>query len=247
LTVSAVRSPSLSEEIGIVSSAAAQGYYPRNKLRGLERDRARLEAKVAVLRLKSPGFTETIAELRQQILQAAQKPREEAGKDLADVRGKIAGLNEQIEVARDALTRVEVRAPHAGIILGVKVKNAGAVVQPGATLAEVVPMSTLVALAAHVSPLMWHSVAVGQQAQIRFPAFAAHHVAALCGHVETVSADAVQDDTTKKPISRAGYHRHRQPAAELAKKIVPGMPADVLSSPANTRCWTISLVRSGTG
>jgi len=103
------------------------------------------------------------------------------------------------------------------------------VVQPGATLAEVVPMSTLVALAAHVSPLDVHSVAVGQQAQIRFPAFAAHHVAALCGHVETVSADAVQDDTTKETYfsARVIIDTASLPP-ELAKKIVPGMPADVL-------------------
>jgi len=54
---------SLSEEIGIVSSAAAQGYYPRNKLRGLERDRARLEGESGGLEGEIARFTETIAEL----------------------------------------------------------------------------------------------------------------------------------------------------------------------------------------
>ncbi len=217
------------EEIGIVTPAANRGYYPMNKLRALERDRARLEGEVGGIVGEIARFTETIAEVRQQILQAAQKLREDAGRDLADVRGKIAGLNEQIEVAEDALNRVEVRAPQAGIILGVKVKSPGAVIQPGATLAELVPASTLPSLSAKVSPLDVQNVAVGQQAQIRFPAFSTRSTPPLYGRVETVSADAVSDEGTKETyfsarivIDAAGVPR------EIAEKLLPGMPADVL-------------------
>jgi len=217
------------EQIGIVSGAAERGYYPRNKLRELERERARLEGEVGGIAGEIARFTETIAEVRQQILQAAQKLRDDAGRDLADVRGKIAGLNEQIEVAEDALSRVEVRAPQAGIILGVKVKSPGAVIQPGATLADLVPPTTLLSLTAKVSPLDVQNVAVGQKAQIRFPAFSTRSTLPLYGRVETVSADAVSDETTKETyfsariiIDAAGVPR------EIAEKLVPGMPADVL-------------------
>ena len=220
---------SIVEQIGIVSGAAERGYYPRNKLREHERERARLEGEVGGIAGEIARFTETIAEVRQQILQAAQRLRDDAGRDLADVRGKIAGLNEQIEVAEDALSRVEVRAPQAGIILGVKVKSPGAVIQPGATLAELVPPTTLLSLTAKVSPLDVQNVAVGQKAQIRFPAFSTRSTPPLYGRVESVSADAVSDETTKETyfsarviIDAAGVPH------EIADKLVPGMPADVL-------------------
>jgi len=129
----------------------------------------------------------------------------------------------------DALNRVEVRAPQAGIILGVKVKSPGAVIQPGATLAELVPPTTLLTLSAKVSPLDVQNVAVGQKAQIRFPAFSTRSTPPLCGRVETVSGDAVSDETAKDTyfsariiIDAAGVPR------EIADKLVPGMPADVL-------------------
>jgi len=93
------------------------------------------------------------------------------------------------QVAEDALSRVEVRAPHAGIILGVKVKSPGAVIQPGATLAEVVPASTLLSLTAKVSPLDVQNVEVWQRAQVRFPAFSTRSTAPLYGHVASISAD----------------------------------------------------------
>ena len=220
---------SIVEQIGIVSGAAERGYYPRNKLREHERERARLEGEVGGISGEIARFTETIAEVRQQIHQAAQRLRDDAGRDLADVRGKIAGLNEQIEVAEDALNRVEVRAPQAGIILGVKVKSPGAVIQPGATLAELVPPTTLLSLSAKVSSLDVQNVAVGQKAQIRFPAFSTRSAPPLYGRVETVSADAVSDETAKETyfsariiIDAAGLPH------EIAEKLVPGMPADVL-------------------
>src|SRR5215468_7946230 len=184
---------SIVDEIGIVSGAAERGYYPRNKLRERERERDRLNGEVGGISGEIARFTETIAEVYQQILQAAQRLRDDAGRDLADVRGKIAGLNEQIEVAEDALSRVEVRAPQSGIILGVKVKSPGAVIQPGATLAELVPPTTLLTLTAKVSPLDVQNVAVGQKAQIRFPAFSTRSTPPVYGRVESVSADAVSD------------------------------------------------------
>jgi len=220
---------SVLDEISIVSGAAERGYYPRNKLRERERERDRLNGEVGGISGEIARFNETIAEVRQQILQAAQKLREDAGRDLADVRGKIAGLREQIEVAEDALNRVEVRAPHAGIILGVKVKSPGAVIQPGATLAEVVPASTLLSLTVKVSPIDVQNVAVGQRAQVRFPAFSTRSTPPVYGRVESVSADAVSDEGAKETYFSARVVLDAEDVArEIAQKLVPGMPADVL-------------------
>lgn len=220
---------SIVEELSIVSGAAARGYYPRNKLRALERERSRLEGEVGGIGGEIARLGETIAEHRQQILQAGQRLREEAGRELVEVRGKIANLNEQIRVAEDALSRVEVRAPEAGIILGVKVKTPGAVIQPGATLAEVVPSATSVTLSAKVSPLDVHSVAIGQKAEIRFPAFSTRNTPPLYGRVETVSADAVQEEGTRESYfaTRVAVDVLGVPEAML-HMLTPGMPADVL-------------------
>lgn len=220
---------SVAEEIAIVSGAAERGYYPKNKLRSMERERARLEGEVGGISGEIARFRETISEVRQQMLQAAQKLREDAGRELADVRGKIAATKEQIGVAEDALTRIEVRAPHSGIVLGVKVKSAGAVVQPGATLAEVVPVGRQITLSAKVSPLDVQSVATGQKAQVRFPAFSSKSTPPVYGRVESVSADAVQEEGSRDSFfaARVTVDASNLPH-DMTPKLTPGMPADVL-------------------
>ncbi len=220
---------SLAEELAGVRSLADRGYYPRNKVRAMERDMARLEGDRGSLQGETARLMASIDETRQLILQVEQRQREEAGRELAEVRAKLAEARERLGVAEDQVNRVEVRAPVDGVVLGVKVKTPGAVVQPGAQLAEIVPVGARLVLAARVSPLDVQSVTAGQIAEVRFPAFSTKSTPPLRGRVETLSADTVQDDATRESFYQARVViEPGDIPAEMAAKLVPGMPADVL-------------------
>ncbi len=220
---------SLAAEIEAIRPVVEKGFFPRNRMRALERDAARLEGDIGGLEGELARFSQVIEESRLQIRQTRQRALEEQTQLLADVRAKMNDARERLEVAEAVLNRVEVRAPRAGIVLNVAVKTPGAVVPPGATLAEVVPPLERITLTARVSPLNIQSISPGQKAEIRFPAFAARKPDPIFGKVETVSADAVED-----PRSRETFYQAKvviEPAnipPALAKQLVPGMPADVL-------------------
>ena len=220
---------SLSAEIETIRPVVEKGFFPRNRLRALERDAARLEGDIGGLEGELARFTQVIEEARLQIRQTRQRAAEEQTQLLAEVRAKMNDLRERLEVAEAVLNRVEVRAPRTGIVLNVSVKTPGAVVSPGATLAEVVPPLEHITLTARVSPLNIQSISPGQKAEVRFPAFAARKPAPIFGRVETVSADAVEDARSRETFYQAKIviEPENIPPA-LAKQLVPGMPAEVL-------------------
>ena len=221
---------SYSVELKAVRSLADKGFYPRNKLLGLEREQSRLAGEAGLTQSEVARMQETIEESRLQISQAQQQYVETASQQLADVRTKISDVREKLAVAADVLTRVEVRAPTRGIIQAIKVHSIGAIAKPGETLAELIPIGDDLILSARVSPTDIHNVLVGQKAEVRFTAFI-KEAPAMWGRVESISADTKMDpqDPKAQPYYEARVViDHDKVPANIEKVLVPGMPADVL-------------------
>lgn len=220
---------SLTAEIASVRPIVEKGFFARNKFRALEREASRIEGEIGGVEGDIARLVQVVEESRLQIRQLRQRAEEEQTQSLTETRGRLADLREKLAVAEEVLARIEIRAPRAGIVLNVRVSAIGAVVAPGATLAEVVPPLERLTLTARVSPLNIQSIAAGQKAEVRFPAFSSRKAEPIFGRVETVSADAVTD-----PATRETYYQSKivvdsaDLPADVAAKIVPGMPADVL-------------------
>ena len=110
----------------------------------------------------------------------------------------MSDAREKIVMAEDILTRVEVRAPRSGTVLGLKVHGVGAVVKPGETLAEVVPVGEGLLVTARVSPADIESVEIGQMAEVRFPNFSSRQVSVILGKVISIAPDATVDQTASQ-------------------------------------------------
>lgn len=222
---------SYEQEIKSVKGLADKGYYPRNKLKGLERDRARVEGDLGGMQAEYAKSEQVLSEARLQIEGAQQRMVEEATQQLAEVRAKVADVRQKLAIAEDVLYRVDVRSPRRGIVFGVKVPSPGTVVGPGAMLAEIVPAEGALQLSARISPLDIQNVMVGQVAQVRFPGLSNRQTPALSGQVENVSADSITEPTTGETYfsARIAIDRSTFPAG-LVSKMTPGVPAEVLIS-----------------
>ena len=73
-----------------------------------------------------------ITETELQIIQIDQDMRTEVGKELAEIRGKMAELVEKKVAAEDQLKRVDIRAPQDGTVHQLAVHTVGGVVRPRA-------------------------------------------------------------------------------------------------------------------
>jgi HlyD family secretion protein len=208
-----------------------KGFYPRNKYLEMDRERARVEGDLGQAQADVSRLGQSIEQTRLQIDQAQQKYQNDISQQLDSTRAKLSDLREKVLIAEDVLRRIEVRAERDGIVMNMKVHTVGAVVRPGDTLAEIVPVGEGVDVMAHVSSRDIESVAIGQRAEVRFPNFSSRATAIILGRVQSVSADAITDDATKQTYYSARIViDYSTLPPEMADHILPGMQADVLIS-----------------
>jgi HlyD family secretion protein len=169
-----------------------------------------------------------ITETELQILQIDQDLRTEVGKELAEVRGKLAELGEKRVAAEDQLKRVDIRAPQDGVVHQLAVHTVGGVITPnGEPLMLIVPEADALTVEAKIAPQDIDQVRLGQRAVLRFSAFNQRTTPEINGEVSLVSADITQEAK-----SGASFYTVRiaPPSSELARldglKLVPGMPVE---------------------
>lgn len=219
----------LDADISNLTPLMERGLYPKSKLMAMQRERSRLDGQLGGLEGQISKLDEVQQETQLQIDQAEQKFRGEAGQQLAEVRARLAETRERLGVADDVVRRIEIKAPQSGIVQGLKVFTAGAVVKPGEALAELVPSGDKLIMAVRVSPLDIDSVERGQRAEVRFPGFSTRGLPTILGRVERVGADVMRDEFTKDPyyLARVEVDQTTIPT-EIERRLQPGMPADVL-------------------
>jgi HlyD family secretion protein len=214
-----------------VKPVLEKGFYPRNKYLEMDRERARVEGDLGQAQADVSRLGQTIEQTGLQIDQAQQKYQNEISQQLDATRAKLSDVREKLLIAEDVLRRIDVRAERDGIVMNMKIHTVGAVVRPGDTLAEIVPIGEGVDVMAHVSPRDIETVAIGQRAEVRFPNFSSRATAIILGKVQSVSADAITDDATKQTYYSARIViDYSTLPPEMADHILPGMQADVLIS-----------------
>lgn len=233
----------IDKELADTRGLLEKGLALRTRVLALERERARL-AGLSGQALAATARAEAAAdEARRSLDQLRQGFAERVADELAAARERLAELRERARVARDALARVEVRAPADGVVQALAVSTLGEVVQPGAVLLEVAPAGVGLVVSARVRPQDADGLAPGMAASLRFPALPARTTPVADGVLDSVSRDRLVDPATGEPyfLVRARVADGALPPA-LASGLVAGMPAEVVI-PTEERTLASYLLR----
>lgn len=217
----------IGDELRGVRELFAKNLIQITRVTALERDAARLEGERAALASLIAQIKGKMTETELQILQVDQDLRTEVGKDLAEIRGKLAELVEKRVTAEDQLKRIEIRAPQGGVVHQLAIHTVGGVVSPGETLMLIVPRSDALTVEAKIQPQDIDQVRIGYKAVLRFSAFNQRTTPELSGEVSVVSADISQDQKSGASFYTA---RIRPAEGELERlkglRLVAGMPVE---------------------
>jgi HlyD family secretion protein len=198
-----------------------------SKLVAVRRDAARIAGERGALVSSIAQAKGKIAETEMQILQIDQDLRTEVGKDLVDVRAKIAEYVERRITAEDQLKRVDIRAPQSGVVHELAVHTVGGVISAGEPIMMIVPEADALEVETRVNPQDIDQVHFGQKAVLRFPAFNQRTTPEIDGAVSYVSADLSTDQHNGATFYKA---RVAIPAEGIARlgdvRLVPGMPVE---------------------
>ena len=163
------------------------------RLTAQEREAARLEGDHGVLLAQIAQNRGKVAETELRIIQIDEDLRTEVSKDLAENRAKTSELTERRIAAEDQLRRVEIRAPHEGVVHELAVHTVGGVIKEGEPIMLIVPDGEKLLVEAKVQPQDIDQLYIGQPAALRFSAFNQRTTPEVNGTVSLVSADVVQD------------------------------------------------------
>jgi adhesin transport system membrane fusion protein len=188
-----------------------------------------LVAKGAISEVEILRLRRQVNELQTQIDERTNRYRAEAGEELAKHSGELAGLDQSNVAMEDRVKRTVVRSPVRGIVKTLNFRTPGAVIQPGATMLEIVPIEDTLLVEAQVRPDDIAFIHPGQAATVKVTAYDFSVYGSLPATVELVSADTLADD--KKGVT---YYRvlARTTSATLSYHgkelpIIPGMTASV--------------------
>ncbi|MFK8332588.1 HlyD family type I secretion periplasmic adaptor subunit [Pseudomonas sp. BJa5] len=220
---------SYSGEIVELSDLLKQGFVDKQRLLEQQRKLELLRSEMADHRSTLVKTRLQINETQLQILQIDKDFNADVVKQLADVQTRIYDLQEKASALEDRLSHIVIRAPEAGMVIGMTVHTIGGVVRPATPLLDIVPSVSELVIEAQVAPVDIDRVAIGKRADIRFGAFDSSTTPVIEGEVSSVSADRLTNEKTgtayylaRVRVSEAGVR------ALGERKLLPGMPADVL-------------------
>lgn len=219
----------IGNELTDVRELVREGFATQVRLNQLDRERESLEGERGALLAAVAESQSVISEAKLEIERLMETRREEAIAELREVEGSIAELEERRIAAADALERTRIRAPNAGLVLGLSVHTVGGVIAPGAPLMEIVPEATDLQVSARISPQDVDKVQTGQSTLVRFSAFGSRRTPETDGTVKTISADSITDEATGIPyylvIIELPGGQDLQDVLQ-GNALVPGMPVE---------------------
>ncbi|AGI24981.1 type I secretion membrane fusion protein [Pseudomonas sp. ATCC 13867] len=216
-------------EIGELSDLLRQGFVDKQRLVEQERKLGMLRSEVADHRSTINRARLQINETQLQILQVDKDFNSDVAKQLAEVQTRIYDLREKASALEDRLSRIIIRAPDTGMVIGMTVHTVGGVVHPGTPLLDIVPSVSELVIEAQVPPMDIDRIAVGKRADIRFSAFNSATTPVIEGEVSNVSADRLINEKSGTAYYLARVRVTEHGVRTLGeRKLVPGMPADVL-------------------
>lgn len=220
---------SYSGEIGELNELLSQGFIDKQRLLEQERKLDMLKSEVADHRSSIIKTRLQINETQLQLLQISKDFNSDVVKQLSEVQTKAYDLQERDAALEDRLSRIVIRAPDNGMVIGMTVHTIGGVVRAATPLLDIVPSISDLIVEAHVAPVDIDRIGVGKLAQIRFSAFNSATTPDIEGIVTKVSADRLTDERTGQPYYLARLRLTEAGEKKLGDhKLVPGMPADAL-------------------
>ncbi|GAB1386876.1 HlyD family type I secretion periplasmic adaptor subunit [Melaminivora sp.] len=217
------------EELGNLRGLVAEGYAPRNRQLELERTVADISSAIADLQGNTVRAQRSIGELRQRASSRQAEYRREVETQLADVDREVLAEEQKFKAVSDDLSRIEIKAPVDGQVVGLAVQTVGGVVQPGQKIMDIVPGGEELLLEAHVAPHLIDRVHAGLPVDVRFNSFAHSPQLVVEGKVVSVSADLLTEPQTNIPYYLARVQLTPEGLKTLGKRqLQPGMPVEVV-------------------
>lgn len=215
-----------SKELSVTRPLINSGAISEVELLRLERDVSRYRGERDQASAQITRVQAAIGEAQRKIEEVELSFRNDAGKELSEITGKLNGLAEGSVALSDRVKQSSIRSPVKGTVKRLLINTVGGVVQPGKDMIEIVPLEDALLLEARVAPRDIAFLRPGQPVMVKFTAYDFSIYGGLEGTLEHIGADTVTDEkgnafyVVRVRTDKPGFGDANLP-------IIPGMVAEV--------------------
>jgi adhesin transport system membrane fusion protein len=224
----------LNRELDLTRKLYNQKVVPEIEMLRADRQATDMRGQLAVAQASIVKAEAGVQEAHSRLLNITTAFRAQAEDDLAKSRGDLAVLDENIKSAKDRVRRTELRSPVRGVVNKLNVNTIGAVVAPGASLMEIVPLDDTLLVEGRIRPQDIAFIRPNHEAVVKLSAYDSSIYGSLHGRVERISADTITDEKGDKNERGETFYRvmvrtekNHLGTAEHPLPILPGMVATV--------------------
>ncbi len=218
----------IGEELALAEALRRRGNFPQIELLRLRRQAQTEKREQTVLEAALPRTAAAISEAESRIQSLVAAFTARAAEDLARAVADLKVIEETMRAAQDRVQRTVLRAPVDGIVNALPVTTVGAVVQPGQSVVEIVPVDDRLLIEAEIRPQDVAFIRPDQPASVKVTAYDYTIYGDLAGHVDRIGADTTTDaegQTFYRVIIRTDDGALGSPEEPLP--IIPGMVVEV--------------------
>ena len=220
---------SVRSEAKDIAPLVERGLIARPRILQLERTAYGLEGQIADTDANIAKARQAISEQEQQTAQLDNDRMTEVTKDLRDTQARLLEVIPKALNAKAVLSRMEIRAPYSGRVVGLNVFSVGGVIQRGDRILDIVPDEDSLTIEAQVAVEDISDVHPNTRAEVHLTAYKQRIVPIIHGDVIQVSADRLTDPKTNNPYYTAFVRVDQGELAAMTNiRLYPGMPATVM-------------------
>jgi HlyD family type I secretion membrane fusion protein len=224
-----LRLTSIDRELPGLQSLLARGLIPLPRVTALERERAVAQNAIDKSVNDFNKNKDRLAEIQARRTQLEQEYRQEAATALPDIRRSLNDIVQQVIVAKDAMKRIDVRAPVSGTVQQLRIFTKGGVIKPGDPILDIVPSTSELVVRARVATIDIDRVRPDLPVEIRLPQFQRFQSEVIRGSVRTVSRDTLIDEASRQPYFALEVIVERATVPDyINERLVAGMTADII-------------------
>ncbi len=211
----------IGQEAAAVDRLYARGLAEAARHLALRREEARLRGQVGAHAAERAEAEAALAEAAAEGLRRAAARREQAAAELREIAPREADLDARRHALEARIARLDIRAPVAGIVLGLAVAGPRAVLRPAEPAMVIVPREAPLVVAARIPAGRVAALHPGQGVRMILPAPGGGPGSEVRGTLVRISADALADERSGLPYFAAEI----RPAAG-GPALRPGTPVE---------------------
>lgn len=195
----------------------------------LVRDQINAQEKLDSLSVVRVKTGSALSEARNELIRLTTDDRQNLQSEIEDTETELQSVDQSYERLNDRLARLVIKSPAEGMVHDLKFRNEQAVIRPGESIMEIVPVSSGYEAVARISPADIDQVSFGQTVRLRFDSMDIARTPLLHGTVKEISADRLTDENTGMQYYEVYVDIDDTELERLGTvEIMSGMPATAL-------------------